>query len=329
MNINAVKTVIASSNQSSAFTQLATGDSGKFADAHLDSAFTESVTATKTLGPITANVSSQTDISADADVITGNIINVSSQGFVVAAFGRIRPYASIEDTSFALNVTAVADKVGQANLQTTTAVNASVTKTFGAFSINCASTTNVVVSATIKTGSIVVIESNANQQATARVTKSLSANVNSAMAFNVTARETSEIAADLFTQTIQATTAIKTARAQANITASSSLSATPKITRTGISLEFSFADTFVDADVIRNLSSNVQANSNLTANAIRIVSGGANLTSNGFVLAIGREFRLEDSAIWVVRPETTTYRIQPEVREWRVSLEVREYTIKE
>jgi hypothetical protein len=94
-------------------------------------------------------------------------------------------------------------------------------------------------------------------------------------------------------------------------------------------LKFSFADAQVDADRIRGVESQITFNSQLTATAVRLLAGSAQLQSQGFVLAVGREILLGSAAVWRVPADVNLYRIPADTNIWTISNEVREYKIKE
>jgi hypothetical protein len=99
--------------------------------------------------------------------------------------------------------------------------------------------------------------------------------------------------------------------------------------RDNIVLKFSFADGQVNANRIRGVNTQITANSQLAVTVIRLLAGSAQLQSQGFVLAVGREILLDSAAVWRVPADVNLYRIPADTNIWTISSEVREYKIKE
>lgn len=97
---------------------------------------------TKTFGPISADLNSATNLSANTNNIITGIADIASQGFVVAAFGRIRPFVDIQVSQFTLSAQPELNKVAIADLTANTTQTTTVDKQFGQQAIALQSTSN-------------------------------------------------------------------------------------------------------------------------------------------------------------------------------------------
>lgn len=329
LTANTIKTANASSTQSVDTTFDVTPDVGKLASANLSSEFTQTTIIDKIFGPVYAPMTCHAILLADVVVSSGVSATLESSGFVVAAVGRLRPFASLEDTAFDQTTTAVVTRDAVSTVSAATDLTASVTKTFGAFSISASSTSQLSANAVVQSGSIISLSSSFASNAIPTITRTVDSQLDSAFEVSANIRKDSDTSADLTSEFVQAATAIKTTDVDSQLAVTSTLSASAKRIRAGISLEFSFADTLVDANVIRALESSSNVETELTAIGTKLVRASASLQSQGFVLAVGREFMLDSAATYVVPAETRLWTIQPETTEYRIQYEVREYTIKE
>lgn len=113
--------------------------------------------ANKLQGPVTANLSSTSSLSASAEKVITAISNLQSNGFVTVITGRIRPGIEFVDTVSTLSVIATVNKPLSANLTSQLSVACEVTKSIGTITINTQSTSSVVVSAN-KTSDVIIDE---------------------------------------------------------------------------------------------------------------------------------------------------------------------------
>ncbi len=97
------------------------------------------------LASLAANVSAPTAMSAAVDVIRYNTIALQSQGFVVAAFGRIRPFVDIEVSTFNLAADAFVGKVAASELISESFIDVTATKDIGPITAALESTVDFVV----------------------------------------------------------------------------------------------------------------------------------------------------------------------------------------
>ena len=102
-----------------------------------------SVDVTKQFGPVLVDLDAATSLSADAQVTSGVTAVLEVNGFVVAAYGRIRPEFADLTASTELTVETEVVKVVSANLSSTSSISCSVTKVFGQVTADLTSIANL------------------------------------------------------------------------------------------------------------------------------------------------------------------------------------------
>lgn len=169
--------------QSNGFLVAATGRIRPFVDIEV-STFTATVVASKTvsessslsstvdltstadrlMGPITAALESQSSISAATDITRTVEASINSEGFLVAATGRIRPFADIEVSTFNLIADSQVVKVAEAAIAADANLTAVATRLMSPIVVNITATTSLsALGAALPSGTV-------NMSATANIT---------------------------------------------------------------------------------------------------------------------------------------------------------------
>lgn len=130
----------------------------------LDSTVDLTATADRLMGPITAALESQSSISASADITRTVEASINSEGFLVAATGRIRPFADIEVSTFNLTADSQVVKVAEAAIATNANLTAVATRLMSPIVVDIAASTSLsALGAALPSGTV-------NMTATASVT---------------------------------------------------------------------------------------------------------------------------------------------------------------
>ena len=124
------------------------------AAANLSSSTTVSATVTKNIGPITSDMLAQAALSATAQTTNGAQAQLVSEGFLVAAFGRIRPFVDASAGEFSLVASAAVTSEAAAGLSSVATQTTSIVKTIGPITANLSSAfTQTATATTIPSGS--------------------------------------------------------------------------------------------------------------------------------------------------------------------------------
>jgi hypothetical protein len=405
--------------EDTAFTLIASVDAVKPYTASLQSSTALDITPTKTFGEFTVPMLSSTALSADAQTTTGSQAVLESQGFLISAFGRIRPDVADLNSAFELDVEAFVGKVGQgdlssafefelvptkqlgaiiiakasnfaltataqaipsgsvsasaitelaieytrlrlnaAELESTTSMttlgdvnkefaisvqtNADLTaialriqqlnsqfsavasslsavNKIGSVLIDSAVTASLDIDARVNASGVLLFESNTAMAVSGEVNKPFSADL------DIESNLTVQGDVGLFGRAELSTQASTVITAQANLDGSAALTSQFAVAvdtgaiRDNIALQFSFADTVVNAEVLRGLTANTEANTTVNVQASRIRTASAALSAEGFVLSTGRVINLEASAIWRIVADNNYYDIPEEISIWTIS----------
>lgn len=318
----------------------------------LESSSSVTCEVTKVLGPVIVNSTCNAELTATPNFIFGLDSNLIVEGFVVAAFGRIRPLVEIVDCVFTLSANPFIGKVANAELTSTTQLDVDVTKQIGDITASYIALTSLTASAVTYAGQAAQLSSSFNVITDISITRDTQANLQ-VTAFELVIAESGIIAqVDINVNSTLTVDAISIQRLSANIEVTSQLNATINEIYQGIVLEVAAATLNVDADVTRDLSVNLTTSSTLISNVGIQVSTHADLVCQGFVLSTGRiinlldtdtyivpadnnywqvprDINLDDSVVWVVPQESTNWVVSSEHLSWIVESEDRTYFIKD
>lgn len=334
--------------EDTAFTLTASYQVVKVANASLSSSSAVSCVGTRNIGAIIAGLSSSASMTVQAKAIPAGSINASSAFSLSATANRIRGITDTPSSAFALSLTARVTRTTSVDLNSTASltVNAYKIKQFSSQLSAFASELAVVV----KVGrTLVHFDSAFSLAITTKVIKPNSIALSLTGTLTVTQSKVNKTFASAQSSTstlsalaysgkiggaaLQSTATVsaqsrKSAVGQSTLTSQFTVVARTSAIDQGISLQMSSGTLNITGRVLRGLTSSQTSRATLSVLGGRRVNLQANLSCQGFILAVGQVINLDASATYIVPRETRSWMIPYETRQYQVNYETRSYFIK-
>ena len=332
---------------SSAFNLSVDSQVVKVSAADLSSQFTQSTVITKNFGPITANLNSQATVSAQVTTIPSGSVVMSSQFTTSVVNQRLRNNLIQSQVTASLSVDAITVIVAVSSQQAefnqstqalrikqlSSAFNSIATELVAAARVGSALVDIQTVS-TLTANAITLPSGSVQMQAVSNLNinytriKSFNAQLTSAFQPVINVTTSNDATATINVVSSISIGSSKIARTSAGIVANASMSVNARKITNGISLEFTLGTLAASAKRIRNVQCQASVTATLSINAGKQITASANLSVQGFVLAVGDLLYIDPDLIYIVPRETRSFKIRKENRLLVIDQEDREYIVK-